>query len=1005
MTIKDCYALPDVNANLSRLAGSKVFSSIDNIGAFHAVNIRAKDRPLTAFNTSFGQYQFRQLCFGVCNGPATYARLAQKVLNISGLPSSHYLAFLDDTLIHSSDTPTHLKSLSKLFQAYSVAGLRINPKKCQFFHKRVKFLGHQISQEGVSVDPEYTESVRRWPLPCSRKQTRAFLGKIGYYRRFIKGFQTIAAPMNEILRQDGRGDKELFKPTPAFEMSFKNLKSRLLRAPILAHPDFASDEKFVLDTDFSQDAGTAGAVLSQRQNGREVVLAYGSVKLNSSQSRYDSFKGELLSVLIFLKKFRYFLQCREFILRIDNNALKYLHTMSNPSRMFSRWIESLANFQFQVVHRTSKSHANADQMSRIEHAKPDEANNNFDTEVTLGSLGFEAIQNTLRTTGKADSILSQVYDIVAENRAPTAEELAMAEPDTNLYLRMQKSLYLDHLGRLCIQDIFATQPLNPSQRARGLLVVPTDLQEPLMTESHEKGGHRGRDETVRQLRRNFYFPRMAEMAQKVIQKCTICNTAGGAPKDQKAFYWRQGSSYPYQRLNLDYVGPLVSSNGCRYILSVCDLFSKFYHAFPVRHADAKTTIRILLKEIIPLVGIPEAIHHDRGSHFTASTVQEIADQLGIEVTTTPAYNPKSSPVERFHSTLKDLLSKLVGDHPQKWSQFLPHALFTIRTSYNRNLGASPFEILYGRRPTTSLDILFREPTRDRDGVPQTNKEIIQAAQTWVRNHLSKAIARQRRSYISKLHQYLPGDQVWLFTPVPVPKGTRKFAKFWTGPWRVTRAVNKVVYEIAPHPTWMRKKNQVVSIDRLKRFQSAEGENIDEATVPPPHDSNLDMYGDEFAERFDVTSYDDNNDDGPDAIGLHEANQAPPPPDHNAPETPAVQPNTLPPIPEEPEPIVPYPQATSRPSTPTTTRKRRLTPTELAIQEAGVFTRDMKERRSSGSASSTSTRDMTPLTEIAEPVNLGGGGGGESPQGSDIMGADSNFLETSSSGTDDYEDAS
>ena len=156
VTKKDAFPLPNIADNLSRLAGSRVFSALDGAGAFHAVPVRRADREKTAFSSPFGQYQFVRMPFGLANAPATYSRLVARALR--HLPSSEVLCYLDDTAVHSPDVWSHLRTLRKVLAAFRAAGLQISPGKAQLFRDHIKYLGHEISAQG-SVFPRSTP---RW---------------------------------------------------------------------------------------------------------------------------------------------------------------------------------------------------------------------------------------------------------------------------------------------------------------------------------------------------------------------------------------------------------------------------------------------------------------------------------------------------------------------------------------------------------------------------------------------------------------------------------------------------------------------------------------------------------------------------------------------------------------------------------------------------------------------------------------------------------------------------
>ena len=153
VTKKDDFPLPNIADNLSHLAGSCVFSALDGAGAFHAIPVRRADQEKTAFSSPFGQYQFIKLPFVLANAPATYSRLVSKAL--PHLPLSKVLHYLDDTAVHSGDAWSHLRILRKVLAAFCTAGLQISPEKAQLFQDHIKYLGHEVSAQGISLPAEY----------------------------------------------------------------------------------------------------------------------------------------------------------------------------------------------------------------------------------------------------------------------------------------------------------------------------------------------------------------------------------------------------------------------------------------------------------------------------------------------------------------------------------------------------------------------------------------------------------------------------------------------------------------------------------------------------------------------------------------------------------------------------------------------------------------------------------------------------------------------------------
>ena len=290
ITLKDSFPLPNIEDNLARLANSKVFSGIDGTGAYHVVSIRRQDREKTAFSTPWGLFQFKQMPFGLCNAPATYCRLVQKVL--AGIPLSVAIPYLNDTCIHSVDVTTHIEGLRRVLLAHRRAGLTLQPKKCQLFQDRIEYLGHNVSAAGISVPDRYTKIIEVWPEPQTLRDVRTFLGKVSYYRRFIPGFSGEASALTDLTKKEDESKE--FVVTAAALAAFHKLKNLLSSSHILAYPQFDSEQPFIVDTDWSGDPGAIGGVLSQQQDGEERVIAYGARKLNDAEKNYSSHKGELL---------------------------------------------------------------------------------------------------------------------------------------------------------------------------------------------------------------------------------------------------------------------------------------------------------------------------------------------------------------------------------------------------------------------------------------------------------------------------------------------------------------------------------------------------------------------------------------------------------------------------------------------------------------------------------------------------------------------------------------
>ena len=201
---------------------------VDLRSGYWQVPMDRKDKPKTAFATRAGQFQFTRMPFGLNLAPSTFQRMTEIVL--SGLNLITCLCYLDDVtiIIHSKDLNQHCERLVEVLSRFRQHNLRVKISKCTFVAPKVSYLGHVISGEGISPDPTKVEVVQNLSSPKSVKNIRSFLGLAGYYRRFVRAFATVAAPLTDLTKQDRR-----FDWTTECEQAFHTLKTLISSAPVL----------------------------------------------------------------------------------------------------------------------------------------------------------------------------------------------------------------------------------------------------------------------------------------------------------------------------------------------------------------------------------------------------------------------------------------------------------------------------------------------------------------------------------------------------------------------------------------------------------------------------------------------------------------------------------------------------------------------------------------------------------------------------------------------------
>jgi hypothetical protein len=230
ITIRYRFPIPRLDDMLDQLSGARVFTKLDLKSGYHQIRIRPGDEWKTAFKTKEGLFEWMVMPFGLSNAPSTFMHLMNQVLR--PFLSRFVVVYFDDILIYSKDEDEHLHHIRKVLCVLKENELYVNLKKCVFLQTKLIFLGFVITSEGIHVDDSKVKAIKEWPTPKTISEVRSFHGLATFYRRFVKNFSTIMAPITECLK------KGKFQWNESAETSFKEIKEKLSQAPVLTLPDF-----------------------------------------------------------------------------------------------------------------------------------------------------------------------------------------------------------------------------------------------------------------------------------------------------------------------------------------------------------------------------------------------------------------------------------------------------------------------------------------------------------------------------------------------------------------------------------------------------------------------------------------------------------------------------------------------------------------------------------------------------------------------------------------------
>ena len=872
VTIKDSYSLPNPNDCLQSLHGSKWFSTLDLASGYWQMEVDPKDRPKTAFTCQSGLFEFNVMPFGLTNAPSSFERLMEKVL--SGLQYDICLLYLDDIIIKSETFEEHLVNLGKVFDRLRSSNLKLSPKKCTIFQHKVEFLGHIVSEEGISTNPKKIDSVKNWPKPVTVKQVRSFLGLCSYYRKFILNFSSIAKPLTRLTEKDVK-----FVWSSDCDQAFEKLKTCLVNTPVLVYPDLT--KPFILDTDASGVG--IGAVLSQKQGDKERVVAYYSRVLTKSERNYCVTRRELLAVVDSIKHFHTYLYGTKFVIRTDHGSLRWLVNFKNLEGQLCRWSEFLAVYDYEIVHRSGKSHGNADALSRrpcepcrycdrveskdrayqtnCEDLRPCchqqsqgsdniasrvTGANNFQKSETLPSIRYDSseIKEPL-TLNSCKNVRQKTFTAESWLQSNTLDEICTEQrKDKDLKLIIEWKLkdtrptwqdisdrginlknYWSQWNRLILKDnVLYREWFDPRVKQPVLqLVIPPSMKEDLFSQLHKQkwSGHLGIKRTLGRMRRRMYWAGYKADIHRLCRECPECQRRKSPNKKARHPLKKYAVGLPLERVGLDILGPLPESSlGNKYILVVSDYFTKWVEAYPMPNQETVTIANVLVNEFISRFGVPLLLHSDQGSQFESSLFQELCSLLDIDKTRTAAYHPQSDGlVERFNLTLENMLSKYIASDQRDWDSHLPMLMLAYRSSIHESTGQTPAAMMFGREVTLPIDLLlgsFPDQKHRSSDLPYLHelKEKLKEIHEIARENLEKSCDRQKRLYDHRAnaHSYNVGDSVFLFDPTKKKGISPKLQSRWVGPYLVVGKLSDLLYKIQLSP---QSKIKIVHHDRLK----------------------------------------------------------------------------------------------------------------------------------------------------------------------------------------------
>ena len=734
-TVKDAYSLPRIESILDSLGGAQIFTTLDLKAGYWQVEMAEECKAYTAITCGpLGFYECDTMPFGATNAPATFQRLMHDCLG--DLNMNWCIVYLDDIIVFSDTKEEHLKRLEAVFQKLMAAGLKLKPTKCFFFRDEIEYLGHVVSGKGISTNPKKIEAVTKWPTPKTVYDVRSFLGFVGYYRRFIKNFSKITKPIREVItgleNQSKRAAKKThIEWTDIADSAFETLKAMCGNTPILAYPDYQLP--FTLHTDSSTDG--LGAVLYQKQNGKQRVIAYASRSVSKAESNYPAHKLEFLALkwAVCEKFHEYLYGTKPFEVFTDNNPLTYVLTSAKLDACGQRWAAKLANYNFSIKYRCGVSNTEADALSRIKwpeaiSEKLDLDNRCMDTHIINAILTGAVSKSSLiesvscntdvipteldKTTSKLSNInwmkeqrldpnLGVIIRLIESGQLFKRKLQGKDSTELKSFLRNKRclKLYKDVLYRKSYSDNSTTK------KTMWQLVVPKLFRERALSGCHDDVGHQGILRTLSLLRERFYWPGMQEEVTQYVMRCSRCLRRKTPP--QVAPLQPILVTQPLELVHMDYLSLEPSKGNIENVLVITDHFTRYALAYPSKTQTAHATARILWDNFICHYGFPEKFISDQGRNFESDLIKELCKIAGVKKVHTTPYHPQGNgQCERFNSTLCNMLGTLSDEEKSDWKSHLGCMTHAYNCTKHASTTYSPYYLMFGRHPRLPIDIEF-----------------------------------------------------------------------------------------------------------------------------------------------------------------------------------------------------------------------------------------------------------------------------------------------------------
>lgn len=712
--LREKYQLPTVEESLSQLEGAVIFSKLDANTGFWQIPLSKESAQLTTFITPFGRFFFNRLPFGISSAPEHFSRKMMQVLE----GCEGVICQMDDILVYGSGQEEHDTRLSIVLSKLHKAGFTLNKKKCEFSVKRIKFLGHEISNEGIRADEDKLKAIKDLNNPADITELRRFFGMVNQVAKFVPGLAELSQPLRELLKKDNE-----FLWTSIHTTAFNKIKSMLTETPVLALYDTNRQVRICADA----SSYGLGAVLEQESGeGQWKPVAYASRAMSETEGRYAQIEKEALSITWACEKFSQLISGRDFIIHTDHKPLVPIFgskPISELSARLQRFKMRLMRFSFKIEHVPGKNFYTADTLSRAQHSEPCS-----EEDILLQDDVEVFVQQVVKGTPATDRRIEEIQEAQRKD-----EVISRLKAYTLHGWPTRKKVEQSCLPYWNVHSDLAVHGEILFMGTR--IVIPREMHREILSRLHE--GHMGVTKTQRQARETVYWPNINEDVRAMVQRCQKCiELRKNIPEPLMPTPF---PNLPWEKVGIDF----ADIEGKTYLV-VEDYFSR-YPEFVKMDRTTSSLVIDRLKSIFAHHGIPKTVRTDGGPPFNSHDFQKFAQTFGFR-------HEKSSPTFAQSNGLAESAVKVIKRMVKKSED--PYLAVLCYRNTPLECGYSPSQLCMGRNLRSTL------PTSSQYLQPKwPNLEEVAKRENQIKERQKKYFDERHRA--KELPKTGVGERVWV----------------------------------------------------------------------------------------------------------------------------------------------------------------------------------------------------------------------------------------------------